>query len=251
MSSQSILVVDDDPRICDMLREYLGLNGFEVRTAEDGDEMRRRLAEQSADLLILDLMLPGEDGLSLTRYIRQHTEMPIIILTGRGEEVDTVVGLEMGADDYIAKPFSLRELLARVKTVMRRARSNDIPSGDTRSLVKFGSFEFDRMARRLINDAGEDVPLTTGEFNLLRAFTDHPNRILDRDRLSELTNNRKWSPDDRSVDVLVGRLRAKIEKDPGNPELIKTVRGSGYILAAEIQTSDTRSIGHEAKTIEN
>ena len=231
MSSQSILVVDDDPRICDMLREYLGLNGFEVRTAEDGDEMRRRLAEQSADLLILDLMLPGEDGLSLTRYIRQHTEMPIIILTGRGEEVDTVVGLEMGADDYIAKPFSLRELLARVKTVMRRARSNDIPSGDTRSLVKFGSFEFDRMARRLINDAGEDVPLTTGEFNLLRAFTDHPNRILDRDRLSELTNNRKWSPDDRSVDVLVGRLRAKIEKDPGNPELIKTVRGSGYILA--------------------
>ena len=251
MSSQSILVVDDDPRICDMLREYLGLNGFEVRTAEDGDEMRRRLAEQSADLLILDLMLPGEDGLSLTRYIRQHTEMPIIILTGRGEEVDTVVGLEMGADDYIAKPFSLRELLARVKTVMRRARSNDIPSGDTRSLVKFGSFEFDRMARRLINDAGEDVPLTTGEFNLLRAFTDHPNRILDRDRLSELTNNRKWSPDDRSVDVLVGRLRAKIEKDPGNPELIKTVRGSGYILAAEIQTSDTRSIGHEAKIIEN
>ena len=251
MSSQSILVVDDDPRICDMLREYLGLNGFEVRTAEDGDEMRRRLAEQSADLLILDLMLPGEDGLSLTRYIRQHTEMPIIILTGRGEEVDTVVGLEMGADDYIAKPFSLRELLARVKTVMRRARSNDMPSGDTRSLVKFGSFEFDRMARRLINDAGEDVPLTTGEFNLLRAFTDHPNRILDRDRLSELTNNRKWSPDDRSVDVLVGRLRAKIEKDPGNPELIKTVRGSGYILAAEIQTSDTRSIGHEAKTIEN
>ena len=236
MNLPSILVVDDDSRIREMLSDYLSLNGFAVRTAEDGDEMRRRLAEQSADLLILDLMLPGEDGLSLTRYIRQHTEMPIIILTGRGEEVDTVVGLEMGADDYVAKPFSLRELLARVKTVIRRAQSNENPTADARSLVKFGSFEFDRMARRLINEAGEDVPLTTGEFNLLRAFTDHPNRILDRDRLSELANNRKWSPDDRSVDVLVGRLRAKIEKDPGNPELIKTVRGSGYILAAEIQT---------------
>ena len=236
MNLPSILVVDDDSRIREMLSDYLSLNGFAVRTAEDGDEMRRRLAEQSADLLILDLMLPGEDGLSLTRYIRQHTEMPIIILTGRGEEVDTVVGLEMGADDYVAKPFSLRELLARVKTVIRRAQSNENPTADARSLVKFGSFEFDRMARRLINEAGEDVPLTTGEFNLLRAFTDHPNRILDRDRLSELANNRKWSPDDRSVDVLVGRLRAKIERDPGNPELIKTVRGSGYILAAEIQT---------------
>jgi len=232
----SILVVDDDPRICDLLCDYLSVNGFEVRTAEDGEEMRRRLAERPADLLILDLMLPGEDGLSLTRYLRQHTEMPIIILTGRGDEVDKVVGLEMGADDYVAKPFSVRELLARVKTVIRRAQSHESPTADAGRLFKFGNFEFDRMARRLINEDGEDIPLTTGEFNLLRAFTDHPNRILDRDRLSELANNRKWSPDDRSIDVLVGRLRAKIEKDPGNPELIKTVRGSGYILAAEIQS---------------
>jgi DNA-binding response OmpR family regulator len=194
------------------------------------------LAERPADLLILDLMLPGEDGLSLTRYLRQHTEMPIIILTGRGDEVDKVIGLEKGADDYVAKPFSVRELLARVKTVMRRAQSRESPAADPRQLFKFGNFEFDRMARRLINEDGTDIPLTTGEFNLLRAFTDHPNRILDRDRLSELANNRKWSPDDRSIDVLVGRLRAKIEKDPSNPELIKTVRGSGYILAAEIQS---------------
>jgi DNA-binding response OmpR family regulator len=185
---------------------------------------------------MLDLMLPGEDGLSLTRYLRQHTEMPIIMLTGRGDEVDRVVGLEMGADDYIAKPFSIRELLARIKTVMRRARPRDLAAPEARSSIKFGGFEFDRMARRLVNGQGEDVPLTTGEFNLLRVFTDNPNRVLDRDRLSEVANNRKWSPDDRSVDVLVGRLRAKIEKNPSKPELIKTVRGSGYLLAADVET---------------
>jgi DNA-binding response OmpR family regulator len=237
-----ILVVDDDPDICEYLKEYLESNGYFVRAATDGAAMRRLLDDHPADLVILDLMMPGEDGLSLTRYLREHFELGIIILTGKDTEVDRVVGLEMGADDYISKPFGAREFLARVKTVLRRTAATQGANSAARyPVTKFGGWNFDRVERRLTDADGREVSLTTMEFNLLRAFTDHPNRVLDRDRLLDLLQNRNWEPYDRSIDVLVGRLRSKIEKNPKKPELIKTVRGTGYVLAATVERAERES----------
>ncbi|MBT7953666.1 MAG: response regulator [Rhodospirillaceae bacterium] len=234
----TLLVVDDEEEICNFLKDYLEQHGYEVFTANDGDAMRAVMNDNSIDLVILDLLMPGEDGLTLTRYLREKSKVAIIILTGKDEEVDRIVGLEMGADDYIAKPFSSRELLARVKTVLRRVneRTEQITAGANGGSVQFAGWSFDKVGRRLMSPAGSEVALTTMEFNLLTAFTDNPNRVLDRDRLLDLLQNRSWEPYDRSIDVLLGRLRSKIENNPKRPELIKTVRGTGYVLATTVDS---------------
>jgi len=233
-----ILVVDDQKEICDVVQEYLTGEGYRVSTANDGNGMRRVLGQSHVDLVILDLMLPGEDGLTLARGLRDESGIGIIILTGRGETVDRIIGLEMGADDYLPKPFHLRELLARVKSVLRRVQSRSgeaSPAG--RSRVRFAGWNLDLSSRELMSPSGEEVRLTTGEFDLLAAFVNNPNQVLSRDRLLDLARNREAGPFDRTIDVQVGRLRRKLEEDPQNPSLIKTVRGSGYIFTPTVEMS--------------
>jgi two-component system OmpR family response regulator len=237
-----ILVVDDERRIRTMLNRYLSDEGFRVSEAADGVAMREILGRDPVDLVLLDLVMPGEDGLSLARHIRQRSDVPVIMLTGKGELIDRVVGLEAGADDYIAKPFHLREVLARIRTVMRRvhpqpassspqASPSKEPLGDT---LVFQDWRFDLLKRELRRPDGNLVPLTAGEFDLLRVFARNPNRVLDRDHLMTLVKGRDWAAFDRAIDTQVVRLRKKIEPDPQNPQLIKTVRGAGYIFAASV-----------------
>jgi two-component system, OmpR family, response regulator len=233
-----ILVVDDQKEICDVVQEYLTGEGYRVSTANDGSGMRRALGQSHVDLVILDLMLPGEDGLTLARGLRDESGIGIIILTGRGETVDRIIGLEMGADDYLPKPFHLRELLARVKSVLRRVQSRTgEPGQTTRSHAQFAGWSLDLSSRELMSPGGEEVRLTTGEFDLLAAFVNNPNQVLSRDRLLDLARNREAGPFDRTIDVQVGRLRRKLEEDPQNPSLIKTVRGSGYIFTPTVDMS--------------
>jgi two-component system, OmpR family, response regulator len=233
-----ILVVDDQKEICDVVQEYLTGEGYRVSTANDGNGMRRALGQSHVDLVILDLMLPGEDGLTLARGLRDESGIGIIILTGRGETVDRIIGLEMGADDYLPKPFHLRELLARVKSVLRRVQSRTgEPGQTTRSHAQFAGWSLDLSSRELMSPGGEEVRLTTGEFDLLAAFVNNPNQVLSRDRLLDLARNREAGPFDRTIDVQVGRLRRKLEEDPQNPSLIKTVRGSGYIFTPTVDMS--------------
>lgn len=229
----TILVVDDEHDICLFLKDYLEAHGYDVFTANDGEGMRSVLKDEEVDLVILDLVMPGEDGLTLTRSLRENSNVAIIILTGKDEEVDRIVGLEMGADDYVAKPFSSRELLARVKTVLRRTGEAPAPA-EAASATRFAGWRLDKVGRTLTSPAEDDIPLTTMEFNLLNAFTDNPNKVLDRDKLLDMVQHRNWEPYDRSVEVLVGRLRNKIETNPQKPELIKTVRGAGYVFATNV-----------------
>jgi two-component system OmpR family response regulator len=233
-----ILVVDDQQEICDLVQEYLTGEGYRVSTAHDGTGMRRVLSQGQVDLVILDLMLPGEDGLTLARGLRSESAIGIIILTGRGETVDRIIGLEMGADDYLPKPFHLRELLARVKSVLRRVQSR---TGDglppTRSRARFAGWSLDLSSRELLSPAGQEVRLTTGEFDLLAAFVSNAGQVLSRDRLLDLARNREAGPFDRTIDVQVGRLRRKLEDDPESPGMIKTVRGSGYIFTPTVELS--------------
>ena len=233
-----ILVVDDQKEICDVVQEYLTGEGYRVSTAHDGTGMRRVLGQHHVDLVILDLMLPGEDGLTLARSLRNESGIGIIILTGRGETVDRIIGLEMGADDYLPKPFHLRELLARVKSVLRRVQSRvGEPGQPVRTNARFAGWSLDLSSRELLSPAGQQVRLTTGEFDLLAAFVNNPNQVLSRDRLLDLARNREAGPFDRTIDVQVGRLRRKLEDDPQNPSLIKTVRGSGYIFTPTVEFS--------------
>ena len=232
-----ILIVDDQQEICDVVQEYLTGEGYRVSTAHDGGAMRRVMSQGHTDLVILDLMLPGEDGLTLARALRSESPgIGIIILTGRGETVDRIIGLEMGADDYLPKPFHLRELLARVKSVLRRVQSR---TGDMtqphRSRARFAGWNLDLSSRELVSPSGEEVRLTTGEFDLLAAFVNNANQVLTRDRLLDLARNREAGPFDRTIDVQVGRLRRKLEDDPQNPTLIKTVRGTGYIFTPAVE----------------
>lgn len=232
-----ILVVDDDPRIRDMLGRYFEGEGFVVSQADGGEAMRRRAADASFDLILLDLNLPGEDGLSLAREIRSASSVPIIMVTGKGEMVDRVVGLEIGADDYITKPFHLREVLARVRTVLRRASQQiqEASHEEPGERLGFAGWQLNLVKRKLLSPDGMSVALTTGEFDLLSAFVRSPNRPLNRDQLMDLARGRDWSPYDRSIDTQVGRLRKKIEQDPSNPELIKTVRGLGYVFTPKVE----------------
>jgi DNA-binding response OmpR family regulator len=231
-----IVVVDDEPEIRIMLSDYLSHAGFRVSTADGGATMRQLLAEEPADLVILDITMPGEDGLSLARFLREHTKgVGIVMLTAAGGVVDRIVGLEMGADDYIAKPVDLRELLARVRSVLRRLQAPALPEAaagarESDRSVRFGAFHLDLEAHRLYAADGIEVPITSMEFDLLKAFADNPNRVLSRDRLLDLAHNRDWEPFDRSIDIRITRLRRKIEADPAKPQVIKTVRGAGYIF---------------------
>jgi DNA-binding response OmpR family regulator len=235
-----ILVVDDQKEICEVVQEYLSGEGYLVSSASDGTNMRRVMAQHPIDLVILDLMLPGEDGLTLARILRQESNVGIIILTGRGETVDRIIGLEMGADDYLPKPFHLRELLARVKSVLRRVSARvkePAAPGGNRSRARFSGWNLDLSTRELVSPAGSEVRLTTGEFDLLAAFVNNANQVLSRDRLLDLARNREAGPFDRTIDVQVGRLRRKLEDDPQKPTMIKTVRGTGYIFTPSVEVN--------------
>lgn len=224
-----ILVVDDDPDLHELLGRYLSEQGFEVTGVEDGAAMDRFLATRSTDLIILDLMLPGEDGLSIAKRLRSDRDTPIIMLSARGEEVDRIVGLEVGADDYLPKPFNPRELLARIRAVLRRptAPSNAGSDNAREQTFSFGPFRLDPVTQELTRDE-EKVSLTSGEFALLKIFVEHPNRVLSRDTLVDWLKGFERSPYDRSIDVRVTRLRRKIESDPSSPVYIHTVWGEGY-----------------------
>jgi two-component system, OmpR family, response regulator len=232
-----ILVVDDQQEICDLVREYLTDEGFRVSTANDGAGLRDAMTRDPVDLVILDLVLRGEDGLQLARELRGQSDIGIIMLTGRGETVDRIIGLEMGADDYLSKPFHLRELLARVRSVLRRGatRGSERPATE-RVQIRFAGWSFDLASRELLSPVGEEVRLTTGEFELLAAFVGHANQVLSRDRLLDLSRHREAGPFDRTIDVQVGRLRRKLEDDPKSPTMIKTVRGGGYIFTPPIDS---------------
>jgi two-component system OmpR family response regulator len=232
VSHNHILVVDDDPKVRILLRRCFEGEGFSVSEAKDGAELRAHLVRQPVTLITLDLNLGNENGLDLAREVRKDRDVPIIMLTGKGDTIDRVVGLELGADDYLAKPFELRELLARVRAVLRR--SNDAaPASPER--FSFEGWVFDIGRRSLIKQSGEPQELTSGEFNLLEAFVRRPHRVLSRDAIMDLLKGQNWSPLDRSIDNLIARLRKKIELDHDHPRLIKTVRSIGYVFAVDTQ----------------
>lgn len=237
-SVEHLLVVDDDREIRRLLEEYLAQSGYRITSVGEGRAMRRALDEHRIDLVILDLMLPGEDGLSLCRSLRTQSNIPVLMLTARGAEIDRIVGLEMGADDYLSKPFNPRELLARVKSILRRAKSlpHQYDSDDV-TKYRFGDWVLDVVSRNITAIDGLLVPLSGAEFRLLRVFLDHPQIILSRDQLLELVSGRETIPFDRSIDVLIGRLRKRLNDDGKEPMLIKTVRGAGYILATRVETT--------------
>jgi len=233
-----IAVLDDEPDITQLLANYLKNHGFRITQLHSGRELLALMGTDKPELVLLDLGLPGEDGFVIARQLREHWRCGLVIVTGRGDPVDKVVGLEIGADDYVTKPFDLRELLARIKAVLRRlAPPTDEPAAaaapaatPSRERLRFAGWTLDTAARRLLNPGGEEVPLTTGEFDLLVVFARHAGRVLSRDFLLEQTRGREAAPFDRTIDVQVGRLRKKLERDPENPELIKSVRGAGYLF---------------------
>lgn len=239
--SAHILIVDDDREIRDLLSRFLSRHGYRISVAGDGRAMRRVVADAAVDLVILDVMLPGEDGLSLCRGLRATSAVPIVMLTAIGEDVDRIVGLELGADDYVAKPFNPRELLARIRAVLRRAGTpsgglSGARRGETAAL-RFAGWRLDLDTRALNAPDGTLVPLSGGEFGLLAALALHPQRVLSRDQLLDLARGRGTNAFDRSIDVQISRLRRKIEHDPHEPGLIKTVRGGGYMFAPEVERS--------------
>jgi len=230
-----VLVVDDDARIRDLLRRYLNQEGFDVLLAEDSRALNRILQRESVDLMVLDLMLPGEDGLSICRRLRAANDRtPIIMLTAKGEDVDRIIGLEVGADDYLAKPFNPRELLARMNAVLRRRPTVEVPGAPSseNEVIQFSGFSFDLGARSLRKN-DQDIPLTTGEFAMLKALVRHPKQPMTRDKLAQLARGREFEPFDRSLDVQVSRLRKLIEIDPATPKIIQTVWGVGYVFIPE------------------
>ena len=235
---EHLLVVDDDREIRRLVEQYLGQAGYRVTAVGDGKAMWRALDAHRVDLVVLDLMLPGDDGLTLCRDLRTRSNLPVLMLTARGEDVDRIVGLEMGADDYLAKPFNPRELLARIRSILRRARAlppNLVPE-------EVGSFGFagwtlNVATRNATAPDGLVVPLSGAEFRLLRVLLEHPQRVLSRDQLLELASGRETVLFDRSIDVLIGRLRKRLRDDGKEPSLIKTVRGEGYVLAAPVSST--------------
>ncbi len=239
-SATHIAIVDDEVDITVLLANYLQGHGYRVTQLHDGRALMALMPHDPPALVLLDLGLPGEDGFSIARQLREHWRCGLVIVTGRGDSVDKVVGLEVGADDYVTKPFELRELVARVKAVLRRIAPNDAagpetsPSGAARNALRFAGWALDMDARRLVSPQGQDVALTTGEFDLLCAFARHPGRVLSRDFLLEQTRGREAGPFDRTVDVQVGRLRKKLGDDGDDPKIIKSVRSAGYILVPPV-----------------
>jgi two-component system, OmpR family, response regulator len=230
-----VLVVDDSADIREPLAKYLGKKGLRVSTANSGPEMRRALKTSAVDLVVLDIMMPGEDGLSLCRMLRETTDTPVILLTALAEDTDRVVGLEIGADDYVTKPFNPRELLARIKAVLRRAQGMpQSVEASEQGRVRFDRWLLDTARRELIDQDGLAVPLSSAEFRLLTVFLARPGMVLSRDQLLDLTAGRALEPFERSIDNQVSRLRKKIEADPRAPTIVKTVWGGGYVLAATV-----------------
>ena len=235
-AADHVLVVDDDVEIRSLLSEYLSRNGYRVTAVGDGKAMWAALETKRPDIVVLDVMMPGQDGLTLCRDLRARSTLPVIMLTARGEETDRIVGLEMGADDYVPKPFNPRELLARIKSVLRRSRAvpGEIAFENAQAL-RFRGWTLDLAARHLVSPHGVVVPLSGVEFKLLRVFLAHPNRVLTRDQLIDLMMSRDAGPFDRAIDVQVSRLRHRLQDDARQPTLIKTVRGEGYVLAAQVE----------------
>lgn len=223
-----ILVVDDDPALRELLTEYLGANGFDIEAVAEGEAMRKAMEQRVPNAIVLDLMLPGQDGLALTKELRSQSTVPILMLSARGEEIDRVVGLEVGVDDYLPKPFSPRELLARLRALLRRGQAG-LPLEAESQQQGFGPFVLDLAAHRLYCD-NKEIHLTSSEFNLLRLFVERPNRVLSRDDLIDHLKGYDRDPYDRSIDIRVTRLRRKIEQDPATPGYIRTVRGEGYLF---------------------
>jgi len=234
-NKQSILVVDDDHAICDLLGRFFREHGYEAFLAKNGDEMMELIGKHSVDLIILDIMMPGEDGITLCRKLRAKSQVPIIMLTAISEEIERILGLEMGADDYLSKPFNPRELLARVKAILRRSGNSEAIIEDEQVIYRFQSWQLNKTARQLKSPENIEISLSSGEYMLLLAFLERPQQVLSRDRLLDLTRNRLAAPFDRSIDIQISRLRSKIEEDPKNPQLIKTIRGGGYILATTVE----------------
>ena len=225
-----VLVVDDDPAVRETLTDYLTEHGYDVAVAAGGEAMRAELARTLPAVVLLDVGLPGEDGLTLARYVRERYDLGIIMVTGADDVIDRVAGLEVGADDYIAKPFDPRELRARLKSVLRRLQGKSAPEAKAlRELVTIGACTLNLRSRELRDAKGREVPITAMEFSLLKTFLEHPNQVLSRDQLLSLTRNREWEPFDRSIDIRIARLRRKIEEHPERPKAIKTVRGGGYM----------------------
>jgi len=240
LNNGTLLVVDDDRELRELVSRFLSKHQFDVDAACDSAQAQDKLKRKHYDLIILDIMMPGEDGLSLCRRLRSRLDIPVIMLTAIGDDTDRIVGLEMGADDYLTKPFNPRELLARIKAVLRRTRRNGENEGDNHPAGqrwRFEQWRLDSSRRELTDDTGEPVDLTAGEYELLMVFLMHPQRVLNRDQLLEQTKGRSAAPFDRSIDVQLSRLRRKIESDPKNPKLIKTVRGGGYMFTAKVSQS--------------
>ncbi len=239
-----ILVVDDDAGIRDLLGQFLLKHGFEVSLADGGDQMWQFFNNDTIDLIILDIMMPGKDGVTLCKEIRQTSHIPIIMLTAISEDVDRIIGLEMGADDYLSKPFNPRELLARIKAILRRSVQHQSQAASQQqeantvavaSTYKFSGWALNKIERRLSSPEDVDISLSTGEYTLLLALLDRPHQVLSRDQLLDLTRNRSGGPFDRSIDIQISRLRHKIEADHKSPQIIKTVRGGGYVLSTEVE----------------
>ena len=233
-----VLIVDDDAELRTLLGKYLERSGFRVSLAMDGREMRRALDASQPDIVVLDIMLPGEDGLVLCRDLRARSNLPVIMLTARVDELDRIIGLEMGADDYLAKPFNPRELLARLKSILRRTRALPPARADARR-VRFAGWVADLAARQLVAPEGVLIPLSGAEFRLLSVFIEHPNRVLNRNQLMDLALGREATAFDRSIDVQVSRLRTRLRDDAREPSIIKTVRNEGYVLAATVERMET------------
>ena len=240
-----ILIVEDEAALSRSMRRFLEQEGYAVSVADTGSSARRMVQGAEFDLILLDLKMPDEDGLSLLKLFQRTIDVPVIIVSGKAKAVDRILGLELGADDYISKPFNLRELQARIKAVLRRAAS-DRPSGATRQgghkvsrLVRFADWELDMGNGQLRAPDGSQVVLTSGEFKLLEAFVNHPSRVLSREKLLDWASNRDWMPFDRSIDTQIQRLRKKIERDPRHPELIRTVRGAGYMFTPKVQVRES------------
>lgn len=224
-----ILVCDDELDVREMLQEYLQKRGYEVSIASSGKELRTVLGLINIDLIILDINMPGEDGLAVLRSLRPDNQTPVVMLTAADDVVDRIIGLEMGADDYLGKPVDLRELEARIKAVLRRKAPVAAPEKDSENIARFGDFSLDIEAAKLTAADGSEVPLTAMEFSLLKAFAENKGRVLNRDQILEQAHDRSWDPFDRSIDIRISRLRRKIEKNPEKPSIIKTVRGIGYV----------------------
>ena len=232
-STGSVLIVEDDRDVREMVAEYLAGHGYAISQAQSGADMRDAVERSLPDVVLLDVKLPGEDGLTLARYLRERYDVGIIMVTAAREVIDRVVGLEVGADDYVTKPFDPRELLARVKSVMRRLQAraaSEATVSVSPQRVAVGRCLLDVASHQLTDVSGQEVPMTSMEYDLLKVFIDHPNKVLTRDQILNLTRNREWEPFDRSIDIRIARLRRKVESDPDEPRAIRTVRGAGYMF---------------------